>query len=223
MWGALFDKRTGLSFTFAAGHRQHSHSRVRVPWDSRPYFTVSYSRLLFSSPPTTRGDTVEVFDHACIRDLPLPPRDHAARKTQLFYCCRSVLPRICLANSYCADYIENLSFLSHNVIAACLLFCTRQRTLFYCWERNFRNVFTEPLSCNGYMFHNIYGVYSENWSVSDRRMKVNMLYIRTVFRSDQVSKMSQKLKLEQSQNDGASQGSRTHVSSNHSTNDRDVI
>jgi hypothetical protein len=34
MWGALSDERTGLSFTIAAGHRQRSHSRVRVPWDS---------------------------------------------------------------------------------------------------------------------------------------------------------------------------------------------
>jgi hypothetical protein len=32
---------------------QRSHSRVRVPWDSRPYFAVSDSRLSFSSPPTT--------------------------------------------------------------------------------------------------------------------------------------------------------------------------
>jgi hypothetical protein len=40
----------GLLFTIAAGPRQRSHSRVRVPWDSRPYFTVSASRLPLSSP-----------------------------------------------------------------------------------------------------------------------------------------------------------------------------
>jgi hypothetical protein len=56
MWGALSDERTGLSFTLAAGPRQRSHSRVRVPWDSRPYFTVSDSRLAglrwrYSTPP----------------------------------------------------------------------------------------------------------------------------------------------------------------------------
>jgi hypothetical protein len=45
MWGALSDERTGLSFTTTAGPRQCSHSRVLVPWDSRPYFTVSNSRL----------------------------------------------------------------------------------------------------------------------------------------------------------------------------------
>jgi hypothetical protein len=45
MWDALSDERTGLSFTIAAGHRQRSHSRVRVPWDSGPHFTVSDSRL----------------------------------------------------------------------------------------------------------------------------------------------------------------------------------
>jgi hypothetical protein len=64
MWGAVSDERTSLSFIIAAGHRQCSHSRVRVPWNSRPYFTVSYSRLLFSSPPTTHRVTVEVFDPA---------------------------------------------------------------------------------------------------------------------------------------------------------------
>jgi hypothetical protein len=35
--------------------------------DSRPYFTVSDSRLPFSSPPTTRRVTVEVFDPASTR------------------------------------------------------------------------------------------------------------------------------------------------------------
>jgi hypothetical protein len=43
--------------------RQYNHSRVRVPWDSRPYFTLSDSRLPFSSTPTCRA-TVEVFDLA---------------------------------------------------------------------------------------------------------------------------------------------------------------
>jgi hypothetical protein len=33
MRGALSDERTGLLFTIAAGPRQHSHSRVRVPQD----------------------------------------------------------------------------------------------------------------------------------------------------------------------------------------------
>jgi hypothetical protein len=55
-------------FTIAAGPRQRSHSPVRVPWVSRPYFTVSDSRLPFSSPPTIRRATVEVFDPASTRD-----------------------------------------------------------------------------------------------------------------------------------------------------------
>jgi hypothetical protein len=61
MWGALSDERMDLSFTIAAGPRQRSHSQVRVPWDSRPYFTVSDSRLPLSSPSTTRRVTVVVF------------------------------------------------------------------------------------------------------------------------------------------------------------------
>jgi hypothetical protein len=35
----------GLSFTIAAGPRQRSHSRIRVPRDSWPHFTVSNSRF----------------------------------------------------------------------------------------------------------------------------------------------------------------------------------
>jgi hypothetical protein len=71
MWCALSDKRTGLSFTIAAGSRHRSRSQVRVPWDSRPYFPVPDSRLPFSSPPTTRRATMEVFYPASIRDTAL--------------------------------------------------------------------------------------------------------------------------------------------------------
>jgi hypothetical protein len=60
MWDVLSDERTGLSFTVAAGPRQRSHSRVRVPLNSWPYFTVSDSRLRFSSPPKTLRATMEV-------------------------------------------------------------------------------------------------------------------------------------------------------------------
>jgi hypothetical protein len=73
MWDILSDERTDLSFTIAAGPRQRSHFRVRVPWDSRLYFTVSDSKLPFLSPPTTRRVTVEVFEPASTRvcsDLP---------------------------------------------------------------------------------------------------------------------------------------------------------
>jgi hypothetical protein len=49
LWGALSDERTGLLFVHAAGPCQRSLSRVRVPWDLRPYFTVSDLRISFSS------------------------------------------------------------------------------------------------------------------------------------------------------------------------------
>jgi hypothetical protein len=51
----------------AAGPCQRSLPRVWVPWDSRPYFTVSDLRLSFLSPPTTRRVTVEVFDSTSTR------------------------------------------------------------------------------------------------------------------------------------------------------------
>jgi hypothetical protein len=64
LWGALSDERSGVSSVYAAGSCQRSLSRVRVPWDLRPCFTVSDLRLPFLSPPTTRRATVEVFDLA---------------------------------------------------------------------------------------------------------------------------------------------------------------
>jgi hypothetical protein len=48
LWGALSDERMGLSFVYAAGPCQRSLSRVRVPLDLRPYFTVSDLRRFFS-------------------------------------------------------------------------------------------------------------------------------------------------------------------------------
>jgi hypothetical protein len=68
VWGCLSDDRTDLSITIAAGPRQRSYSRVRVTWESRPYFTVSDLRLPFLSPSTTRRATVEVLDPVSTRD-----------------------------------------------------------------------------------------------------------------------------------------------------------
>jgi hypothetical protein len=71
MWDAISDEKMGLSFAVVAGPRQRIHSWVPVPWDSSPYYTVSDSRLPFSSPPTTRRATVEVFEPASTRDCPV--------------------------------------------------------------------------------------------------------------------------------------------------------
>jgi hypothetical protein len=74
MWGAVSDVRTGMSFTIATGSQQRSNSRVRVPWDSRPYFTVSDSTLLFLLLPTTRRAIVEVLDPTSTRVTSLSGR-----------------------------------------------------------------------------------------------------------------------------------------------------
>jgi hypothetical protein len=89
----LSDERMGVLLTIAASPLQRSHSQVRVPQDSWPHFTALDSKLPqpagpgphiyisqeqgdsvipprhwvpFSSPPTTRRDTVEIFDLASI-------------------------------------------------------------------------------------------------------------------------------------------------------------
>jgi hypothetical protein len=55
-WGALSDERTGLSFTIAAGPRQRSHSWVRVPWDTRPYFnSLRFETSLFVTSYDSQG------------------------------------------------------------------------------------------------------------------------------------------------------------------------
>jgi hypothetical protein len=125
IWGALSDGKTGLSFTIAAGLRQLNQSRVWVPRDSRPYFTVPDSRLPFSSPPTTRRATVEVFHPASIRDLFRPllplilsawdPRYIASGRTHrqhrlstvvplLGVVAETCLPRSCLAMDVSSDF-----------------------------------------------------------------------------------------------------------------------
>jgi hypothetical protein len=54
MWGALSDERMGLLFTIAEGPRQRSHSEVRVPEHSWPYFNVSDLRLPQPGRPGSR-------------------------------------------------------------------------------------------------------------------------------------------------------------------------
>jgi hypothetical protein len=89
---ALSDERMGLSFTIAADPRQRTHSRVRVPWDSRSYFTVWDSRLPFSSPSTNRRATVEVFDPASTR------RYYLNSESELLYDWRFTANQVVLAN-----------------------------------------------------------------------------------------------------------------------------
>jgi hypothetical protein len=117
IWGALSDERTGLSFTNAPGRRQRSHSRVRVPWDSRPYFTVSDSRLPFSSPPTTRRVTMEVFDPASTRGEWYSLGEDQIENTASSIC-SFVLSRSCRA-----DRVENTAskLVNRCVLAICCL------------------------------------------------------------------------------------------------------
>jgi hypothetical protein len=97
--GALSDERTGLTVIYAAGLCQRQLSLVRAPWVSRPSFTVSHLRLPFSSPPTTRRVTVEVFDPASTRGMPvltylmlvMYPR-HGPHRRRLFLYCVLSLP-----------------------------------------------------------------------------------------------------------------------------------
>jgi hypothetical protein len=54
LYNILSDERMGLFFTMPADRRQDSHSRIRVPQDSRPYFAISDSRLPQPGGPGSR-------------------------------------------------------------------------------------------------------------------------------------------------------------------------
>jgi hypothetical protein len=84
----------GLSFTIATGQRQRIHSRVRVPWDSRPYFTVSDSRLHFLSPPTTRLESASNPSKTVLRRL---NRKHLVEQLGSFVVAIRGSPSRCLA------------------------------------------------------------------------------------------------------------------------------
>jgi hypothetical protein len=55
LWGVLSDESTGLSSVYDAGPRQHSLSRVRVSWDSRPYFTLRFETSPFVASYDSQG------------------------------------------------------------------------------------------------------------------------------------------------------------------------
>jgi hypothetical protein len=64
IWGALSVEKTGLLFTIAADPRQRRNSRVLVPWDSWPYFTLRF--LLQCSSSWNLGTCrVENTAHCC--------------------------------------------------------------------------------------------------------------------------------------------------------------
>jgi hypothetical protein len=120
--------------------------RVRVPWDSRPYFTVSDSRLLFFPPHTTHRTAVEVFDPSSTRDSssPLslvlrsvPSYNTSARTTQKTP--SSLIRNACLLARYLTmDICE-----PHRKLLL--------RHWFYCCVRVFRTLLRNGSTC-----HNIF-------------------------------------------------------------------
>jgi hypothetical protein len=108
LWGALSDERTGPSFVYAAGPCQSSISRARVPWDSRPYFTVSdlirwwYSTRLhtraplpwlflesryIASAPTTQKTPYIVAEKCLPQRCTVAAAAPTVQETPYFYCC----------------------------------------------------------------------------------------------------------------------------------------
>jgi hypothetical protein len=150
LWGALSDERTYLSFVHAADLCQRSHSRVRVPGNSRPYFTVSDFRLLFSSSPTTRSVTMEVFDPASTRvwsDLGFLLYDFGAGRQRK--CLSISFPRKRLFITQQWTVSKNLSPLKRVCLPVTGWF---PRILH-------GNVFADPFPSNGFTCHSIFTVW----------------------------------------------------------------
>jgi hypothetical protein len=139
LYNIFSDDRMGLSFTIAAGPRQRIHSQIRVPWDSKPYFTVSESRLPFCRLLRRAGYGGGIrpglhtrFSLAFSRVLPFltsgePNRDHHLEHLVAIMC---VVTEMCLPNRWLAMD----SFLA--------IRCSV-------------NVITESLPSNGHIRHNI--------------------------------------------------------------------
>jgi hypothetical protein len=128
---------------YAAGPRQRSLSRVRVPWDSWPYFTVSDLRLPFLLPSTTRRVTVEVFDPASTRvNSNSPGYNFSARitqKTSFFYCCVRIL---CRGNVFTEPLPRNI---------CCLFPLSRGRCIANgCTRCNIKNPYSNAMHINIY-------------------------------------------------------------------------
>jgi hypothetical protein len=154
LYDILSDERMGLSFTIAAGPHQRIHSRVRFPWGSRTYFTVSNSRLPILSPPTTRRATLEVLDPASTRvcrrtSLYSRGTDHIETPSIRDAC----LQLRCLALRMARTIQKTPLLLSEflcNLATSCSM-VHKEHSLYCCvrW-----NVHTESLPSNGYMRHN---------------------------------------------------------------------
>jgi hypothetical protein len=117
LWGALSDERTFLSFVYAAGPCQRSHSYVPVPWDSRPYCTVADSRLRrllrlagsqwrYSTPPPHGLLTFCICpllitsQHVPCRNTPFPLlQSHSCIINNLFTCLLSRCPETPISRS----------------------------------------------------------------------------------------------------------------------------
>jgi hypothetical protein len=135
--GRSLSREDGLSFTIAAGPRQRSHSRVRVPWDSRPYFTVETS--LFVSSYDSQGfgegthtNTKDSLNFCCCIASGWTRRKHSfhryANNTTivacLFVAVGTCLPRLCLAmNVYSDSTIP--AFRRHVTICSSVRVCER--------------------------------------------------------------------------------------------------
>jgi hypothetical protein len=101
MWGALSDGRTGLSFTIPPGPRQRSHFRVRLPWDSWPFYCLRFETSLFVASYNSQvyGGGIRPRLHTRVSLIPSlvwppfitscePDRTH---RRQGFHCCCSCI------------------------------------------------------------------------------------------------------------------------------------
>jgi hypothetical protein len=126
LWGALSDERNGLTFIYAAGPCQRNLSLVRVPWISRPYFTVPhflYNHICFLLYNVGTDRQKTPFNSVCLLSTRIPyPRKRCP--------VTSWLPRIHLHGNVFADSFPISEPTRHSIHPSILCLSTyRTRSL----------------------------------------------------------------------------------------------
>jgi hypothetical protein len=128
MWGDLFDERSGLKFAVAAGPLQRLLSRVWVPRDPWPYFTVSVLR--FPQPEgLTKCSRCPSLHNLAVDHKDSTPSDSLSILLHWSDTCGNVstvsLPSNKISNSHTASIFFFVAFIH------CILVCHRLTSFVY--------------------------------------------------------------------------------------------
>jgi hypothetical protein len=184
--GRPLRRQDGSVFVYAASPCQRSLSRFQVPWDSRPYFTVSVWRLPILLSPTTHRVTGEEFDPASTRgicwalshDLHFitsgePNRSHQLEQLVVIH--QLSLECVFVNTRYCGNVCQSVATLwslpaypLHRESQFTEPLPSKWTSDSLCCYSGFQVVSTESLSSNGHIRFNILEDAFERYVISIR-------------------------------------------------------